>query len=111
MYGAALADSLGNVTVNLSPITSPGYVNLVITKQNRQPIIDSILAETPAGPYIILNNFQITDFDGNNNGIADYGELIKLNVNLMNIGNATDTTVYAILTTNDPYVTLNDSSL
>ena len=109
LYGAALADSLGNVTVNLLPITTAGYVNLVITKQNRQPIIDSVLVASPDGPYIILNNSNITDFNGNNNGLADFGELIKMNVNLKNVGNTKDTTVSAVLTTNDAYVTIIDS--
>ena len=109
LYGAALADSLGNVTVNLQPITTPGYVNLVITKQNRQPIIDSVLVASPNGPYVILNNSNITDLNGNNNGVADFGELIKMNVILKNVGNTKDTTVFATLSTNDAYITLIDS--
>ncbi len=109
LYGAALADSLGNVTVNLLPITTPGYVNLVITKQNRQPIIDSVLVASPNGPYVILNNSNITDFNGNNNGVADFGELIKMNVILKNVGNTKDTTVSATLSSNDAYITLIDS--
>ena len=109
LYGAALADSMGNVTVNLNPIVNPGYVNIVITKQNRQPIIDSIMVASPQGAYIILNNTQMTDQNGNHNNLADFNELIKINVNLKNVGNTNDTTVKAILTTGDPYISLVDS--
>ncbi len=109
LYGAALADSSGNAIINLAPIVNPGYVSVVVTKQNRQTKIDSVLVASPQGPYIILNNSQLTDQNGNHNGVADFGELIKLNVNLKNVGNSGDTAIYAVLTSFDPYVIITDS--
>lgn len=110
LKGAALADSLGVALINLSPITTPGTVDLVITKQNRQPIITTIPVATPTGPYINLNNFQLTDASGNNNQAADYGEIIKLNVNLKNIGVQASNNVTATLTCNNQYITITDST-
>ncbi len=34
------------------------------------------------GPYIVLDGYTISDPTGNNNGLADYGENINLNVTL-----------------------------
>lgn len=110
LHGAALADSLGVAVVNIVPFISAGTVDIVITKQNRQPIITSIPAASPTGPYISLNNYQITDISGNNNSLADYGETIKLNINLKNIGIADDNNVNAVLSSNNQHITILDST-
>jgi hypothetical protein len=110
LKGAALADSLGVAVVSLSPISNPGTVNLVITKQNRQPIITTIPVATPTGPYVNLNNYQLTDASGNNNQAADYGEIIKIDVNLKNIGVAVSNNVTATLYCNNQYINITDST-
>ena len=110
LHGAALADSLGLAVVNIVPFTSTGTVDIVVTKQNRQPLITSIPAASPSGPYISLDNYQITDISGNNNSLADYDETIKLNINLKNIGIADDNNVSAVISSNNQYITIIDST-
>ncbi len=110
LKGAAMADSMGVAIVNLSPISTPGTVDLVITKQNRQPIITTIPVATPTGPYVNLNNFQLTDASGNNNQAADYGEIIKIDVNLKNIGVDVSNNVTATLSCNNQYINITDST-
>lgn len=46
---------------------------------------------------------------GNSNEIAESGESIDLEVRIENIGNASATSVEAILFTNDPYITITDN--
>ncbi len=110
LHGAALADSNGLATVSIIPFTSSGTADIVITKQNRQPLITSIPTATPTGPYISLNNYQINDNSGNNNSMADNGETIQLNIMLKNIGIANDSTVTAKLSCNNQYITITDST-
>ena len=39
---AVCADAIGAATLNFDPLSTPGYLDIVITKQNREPILDSI---------------------------------------------------------------------
>ncbi|MFZ4741167.1 MAG: C25 family cysteine peptidase, partial [Bacteroidales bacterium] len=110
LHGAALADSTGLAVINIVPFTSAGIVDIVITKQNRQPLITTIPAASPSGPYVSLNSYQINDVSGNNNSLADYGETIKLNINLKNIGLADDNSVSAVISSNNQYITITDST-
>ncbi|MFC2100388.1 C25 family cysteine peptidase [Bacteroidota bacterium] len=109
VHGAGFADSLGNVTLTIIPFTIPGTADLVITAQNKQPFIDSVIVASPQGPYVLSKNVYIKDVSGNNNSKVDYGENINLDVTLINYGNSPDPNVYAILSSNDPYINITDS--
>jgi Peptidase family C25/Propeptide_C25/Secretion system C-terminal sorting domain/Peptidase family C25, C terminal ig-like domain len=110
LYGAALADSLGNCTVQLNTVLNPGTIDIVGTKQNRAPYISTIQVIAPSGPYVMYNNHKINDASGNNNGLADYNESIKLDVNLKNWGPANANQVTGILSSINSYVTITDST-
>jgi len=110
LKGAALADSLGLAVVNITPINVATTADLVISKQNRQPLITSIAVATPTGPYISLNSYQLSDASGNNNQMVDYGETIKVNIDLKNIGIANCNNVTASISTNNSYITITDST-
>lgn len=110
LKGAKLADSLGVAVVNIIPITTAGNADLVITKQNKQPLLTSLPVATPTGPYISLNSYQLNDLNGNNNQMADYGETLKFDVDLKNIGVAVSNNVTAILSCNNQYITISDSA-
>ena len=110
LHGAALADSLGVANITIAPFTVAGTADVVVTKQNRAPFINTVLTDNPTGPYIIYNNNVIHDTGGNNNGLADDGENITLDITLQNVGLSTAHIVSAKLRTNDTYVTLNDTT-
>lgn len=109
LLGAALADSSGNAVLSFNPIQNQSTLDIVITRQNRQPFFGTIQAISPSGPYLILNNYQINDNAGNNNGLADYGEIIKLNAELKNVGNNIGNGIIAKLSSNSQYITITDS--
>ena len=111
LHGAAIADasSIAEVTMN-PPINVPGTADIVVTRQNGQPYIGTVTVASPSGPYLSLESYQIDDNAGNNNGEADYGEDIVLNVTLENLGNSTATNVSATLFSSDPYITITDNS-
>ncbi len=109
LHGAALADSLGVANVVLDPITVPGFATIVVTGQNLQPFIDSIPVASPTGPYVLLNQYTLSDQAGNNNGLADYNETITLGIDLKNWGLSTATGVSATLSTTDTTVNITDN--
>jgi len=109
LYGATLADSLGNCTIQLSTVLNPGTIDIVGTKQNRAPYISTIQIIAPSGPYVMYNNHDINDVAGNNNGLVDYNESIKLDVNLKNWGPVNANQVTGTLSSTDSYVTIIDS--
>jgi len=96
--------------VSLTPINSCGYVDIVITKQNFQAFIDSIIINSPEPPYVILNNYSINDEAGNNNGIIDFGETISLNIEIKNYGNTVADKVSVNLLSSDDNITIIDGS-
>ena len=110
LHGAALADSNGVATINIDPFTIPGKAYIVATKQNRAPFIDSLDVASPTGPYVIYTSNTLHDATGNNNGLADFGENITLDITLQNVGQAIASNVTAKLRTNDTYITITDST-
>ena len=110
LHGAALADSLGVANISITPFTVAGTANVVVTKQNRAPFISTVLVASPTGPYIMYNNNVIHDAGGNNNGQADFGENITLDISLQNVGATTANVVSAKLRTHDTYITLTDTT-
>ena len=108
LHGAALADATGVAVVALDPISVPGEADVVVTKQNAQPYIGTVLVNNPTGPYVTLSDYQIDDSSGNNNGLVDYGENIHLDVELENLGAADANDVEATLTSTDEYITITD---
>jgi len=109
LHGAGLTDATGIISLNITPFTQPGVVDIVATKQNRQPYISTINAISPSGPYVIYDSHVINDISGNNNGLADYGESITLDVTLKDVGNQDASAVQAKLKTNSAYVSITDS--
>jgi hypothetical protein len=110
LHGAAVADATGVAEVTLVPITVPGVADVVVTRQNGQPFIGTVVVASPAGAYVLVDDFQIDDNAGNNNGLADYGENILLDMTLKNFGSATATNLTATLTSTNPYVTITDGT-
>lgn len=106
IYGVTIADQTGHANLALTPFTVPGYAHIVITKQNFQPYIDSVLVASPEGPYLLLNSYQINDNSGNNNHLPEFGELLNLDLSVVNYGNSPALNTLATISTNDPYLTI-----
>ncbi len=59
-----------------------------------------------SGPYVLLNDYSIDDGNGNQNGQVDFNENIKLDINFTNVGLEMAPNVTAIITTDDPNITI-----
>jgi len=102
-YGAALADAQGDIQMSLESILTPGNADVVVTKQNAQPFIGTVLVMNPEGPFVALHDYIVDDSQGNGNGQIDNGESILLDVELMNWGNSDAQNVSATLSMDDKY--------
>lgn len=108
LYGVAEADENGLALIPLQPFTETGYANVVVTKQNRQPYIDSICVTTPERPYLVLKKIIIKDSGGNNNRMPEAGETLSINILINNLGNSEAKKAVSRLSTNDSYVAVSN---
>lgn len=106
LHGVAEANENGLAVLTLLPFTSPGYADVVITKQNREPYIDSVLVASPEGPYLVLDNYLVKDNGGNNNQMPEFNEPLTVDLTLENFGNTDAVNAASTLITNDLYVTI-----
>ncbi|MBK9358779.1 MAG: PKD domain-containing protein [Bacteroidales bacterium] len=112
LLDAKVADASGLVNLSFTALSAPGDLDIVITKQNRQPMIGTIQVIPAEGPYVVYSGNTISDPlpDGNNNGAMDYAETNLLSVALNNVGVETASNVAATLSSADSYVTITDNS-
>ncbi len=106
LYGVSVSDDNGLAVVSLQPFSQPGFANIVITKQNRQPFIDSVLVSIPQGPYLVHDSIRIIDGDGNNNQFPVSGEQLSVDLSLINLGKTEANKGVSTLNTNDPFLTV-----
>jgi Peptidase family C25/Propeptide_C25/FlgD Ig-like domain/Peptidase family C25, C terminal ig-like domain len=98
---------------NIIPIPSqmPGQDLIVtVTKQNhyRQRIVVPIIP--PEGSFVIFDDVIVNDEFGDGDGQLDFTEEVTLAINLHNVGLDIATGVSAVISTDDPMITiLNDS--
>lgn len=109
LLDAQIVDSTGNVTMSFPPFTQLGTADIVVTKQFRQPYISTISILSANSPFVICSNYLIDDSLGNNNGKVDYGETIRLDVSLLNLGTVNTSNINLKLSSNDQYITIIDS--
>ncbi|MCD4696419.1 MAG: lamin tail domain-containing protein, partial [Bacteroidales bacterium] len=88
----------------------PGNVMIVtVTKQDYYRYSATVDIIPPVGPYVVYNDHILNDPTGNNNGEADYGEDIELDMTLENLGSDPAYNVTATLICTDSYITLTDN--
>lgn len=109
LIGSAFVPSSGDVDVPITPILTTGDVVVVITRPQTVPIIDTITAISPTGPYLMLDSFTIDDQLANNNGKADYNEQFATNLKIKNIGIADATNVRIKIEGIDDYIIINSN--
>ena len=109
LLDAQLCNATGIVNLVFNPISSVGAIDIVVTKQFKQPYINTLQAISPNGPYVISTNQLLSDISGNNNSLADYSELVSMTVDLFNLGGGNAQNLNLILSTNDQYITIIDS--
>lgn len=106
LIGRGVADESGDLDVEFfEPVSSNEIIDIFITAHNRNLYTESIAVVTDQ-PYVIVQDFEINDAQGNNNGLADYGETILLGLSLENVGNQPAEDVTVTLSSADPYISI-----
>jgi len=90
LLDAKLVDATGIAELTFEALSNVGELDLVVTKQNKQPIIDKVNIKASTTPYVVFDNYTVNDTEGNSNNEVDYGESVKLNVNVKNVADAYD---------------------
>ncbi len=99
ILGVAQADDSGIANVPISGLTSAGDVMIVVTRQQRQPYIQTIQAIAVNGPYISLDSYTPNT--------ALVGQSTNLSLTFKNVGNAaTSGTTTVTLSSSNSNVTL-----
>lgn len=89
----------------------PGtLVDVVVTKTNHFRYEAEVLVISPNSPYVVYSDHLVNDQGENGDGLMDYAEEIMLNLTLHNIGNIDAENVNVVLTSDDPYVFISDST-
>jgi hypothetical protein len=103
IHGVGLVDANGSLDLQFTPFESPGNAYLVMTRSLRQPLIETVEVIVNTGPYILVNGMTVND---GNNAVAESGETLYLDVVVNNVGTVNATNVTAVMTTDNPYVTI-----
>ncbi|MCD4795473.1 MAG: T9SS type A sorting domain-containing protein [Bacteroidales bacterium] len=92
LHGAALVDASGTVDVPITPITTGGDVDIVVTKPQYIPYITTVPAAALEGPYMVVDSYV---------NEVDYGQSVNLDIVLENVGEDDATGVSVTVTTSD----------
>jgi len=100
----------GPVTISI-PSQLPGQDLIVtVTKQNFYRYRAVVPIIPPAGPYVIYSGLTLNDSAGNGDGRLDFTETATLSVELHNVGLETSVGASAVITSEDPWVTILDDN-
>jgi hypothetical protein len=107
LYGKAIADGLGTITILLDVAPPVGTeLTLTVTAFNYMTYQGIVSVLPPNGPYVSHDSHSIVDPDGQLNP----GDTTGLNISLLNSGVDPATGVQLTLSSTDSYITINDNS-
>ncbi len=105
------AEATGSpLDVIITPQEPGTEVDIVITKQNYYRYESTVEVIPPNGPYCIYEAHQLNDSLGNDNGAAEFDEIVFISMDVENLGNEDAAGVVVNLEYNNPYYTLVDST-
>ncbi len=93
ILGVAQVGSTGTVNVPITPVTTAGEVMIVVTRNQRQPYIQTIQAVPVEGPYISLDSYTPL--------AAHVGDDASLSITFKNVGNSSCTGTTTVTLTSD----------
>ncbi len=94
LLGTVLTDGSGNGTINFEAINVPGNVKLVVSHTDYQPFITDIEVVPAEGPFLVIDNQQIT-------GNVAAGQELDLAFTIANVGVEAVSNVNVTLTSTD----------
>jgi hypothetical protein len=110
LWDASYASSSGVAVLNMPGLSNDSCL-MVITGQNKVPIIKTIYFSKISKEFINLTASSINDSKGNNNNMADYGESIFMKLTLSNLGLTDAHNLYAKISTASEWATITKDSV
>jgi hypothetical protein len=110
LWDASFASSSGSVKLDM-PGASNDSCLVVITGQNKVPVMKTIYFSRIKKEFVNLSASSINDSGGNNNTLADYGEPIFLKLTLGNLGQTNATNLYAKISSTTDLATITRDSV
>jgi len=111
LHASGDTDDDGFVTLYFDPVViEVGDASLIVVGNNCLPDTNNIDFIPAEGAYVVYHDHQILDPDGNNNGMADFGESISLTVAIANLGVQDAPDVDATVSVVDEYISLSDNN-
>lgn len=105
MIGSAYSEG-GSTSIAIDPQSPQDVMMVTVTKQNYYRYQATVTIEAPAGACVMYDNHSINDIAFNANGVAEYGEVVNINIMVGNIGDADATDVALALQTTDTCVSV-----
>ena len=109
LWDAAFASNSGSVVLDMPGLSNDSCM-VVITGQNKIPLIKTIYFSNITREFINLTSSSINDSLGNNNNIADFGESFYLKLSLSNLGLTDAHNLYAKISSSSDWVTITNDS-
>jgi hypothetical protein len=109
LWDASYASASGSVILDMPGLSNDSCL-VVITGQNRLPVIKTIRLTNYNKEFINLTSSSINDQLANNNGRADFGEPFFLKLAVSNLGLTEAHNVYAKITSTSKWITINSDS-
>jgi hypothetical protein len=106
LLGTMYLTSTGSVSVPIIPTTTTGTIVVAVTRPQTIPYIDTIMAISPTGPFLMLDSYTVDDHLTNNNSKVDYNELFSTNLKIKNIGVEDATNVKIKVSGIDTYIAI-----
>jgi hypothetical protein len=110
LWDASYASASGTVSLNMPGVSNDSCL-VVITGQNKMPIIKTIRISNIHKEFINLTASAINDSIGNNNKLADYGESLFLNLTLGNLGLSDAKNLTAKISSSSDLITITKDSV
>lgn len=110
LWDASYASGSGSISLSLPGISNDSCL-IIISGQNKIPVIKTIHISNVHKEFTNLNSFQLTDVDGNNDGRADFGESIKIKLGINNLGQTDAHNLYVKISTASGLLTINNDSV
>ena len=107
LWDASYVSPSGAVTLEMPGLTNDSCL-IVITGQNKKPLIKTIYFSAISKPYLNLSGVSVNDSLGNSNGKADYNETVFLRTVISNLGSTSATGITADITCASPFVSITD---
>ncbi len=109
LFSSVISDG-GVHTFNIPAQMVGSHLVVTVTKQNHLRYRNVVPVLPAAGCFVIYHDLEINDSMGNNNGVWDFTEEVGLSINLHNVGLETAGEVLAVISSDDPMVTILDDT-